>query len=307
MIGKLIVILGPTASGKSDLAVKLAKKLALSKIEGFNGAEIISADSRQVYKGLDIGSGKITKKEMKGIPHYLLGVASPKRRFTVEKFQKLAKQKIKEVQQRGCVPFLVGGTGFYIQSVVDNIAIPLVKPDLKLRKKLERKSADELFLMLKKLDPDRAASIDRKNSRRLIRAIEIVKATGKPVPPIKPSGIGHRSILQIGIKKSRKELKKAIHQRLKRRLKQGLVVEVKKLHKSSLSWKRLEELGLEYRFIAQYLQNRITYEEMRNKIQKESESFAKKQMTWFKRDKRINWIESSKEAEKLTRNFIKLT
>ncbi len=173
-MNKLIVILGPTASGKSDLVVKLAKKF---------GGEIISADSRQVYKGLNIGSGKITKKEMQGVPHYLLDVANPKRRFTVAQYQKLAFKKIKEIQRRGNIPFLVGGTGFYIQSIVDRIVIPEVKPNWKLRKNLAQKTTDELFLMLKKLDSDRAKNIDAKNPRRLIRAIEIALSLRDPTPP----------------------------------------------------------------------------------------------------------------------------
>lgn len=313
---KLIVILGPTASGKSNLAVRLAKK--------FNG-EIISADSRQVYKGLDIGSGKITKKEMKGIPHYLLDVASPKKKFTVAQFQKLAVKKIKQIQRKNKIPFLVGGTGFYIQSVVDSILIPEIKPNWQLRKKLEKKSPEELFLMLIKLDPRRAETIDSKNPRRLIRAIEIVTATGNPVPKTyQQTQVCWYNVLQIGIIKSPEELKKAIHKRLLKRLKQGMVAEVKNLHNpptgGGLSWKRLEEFGLEYRFVArllrydeqtkhcgqaQYLQNKITYREMIHKIQKESEHFAKRQMTWFNKDKRIRWIENQKEAENLIKNFVK--
>lgn len=312
MNSKLIVILGQTASGKSDLAVRLAKK--------FNG-EIISADSRQVYKGLNIGSGKITKKEMRGIPHYLLDVANPKRKFTVAQYQKLAIKKIKEIQRRGKLPFLVGGTGFYIQSVVDNIKIPEVKPNWKLRKSLSKKSAEELFLMLKKLDPARARTIDYQNPRRLIRAIEITKTTGKPsvqqtTPYHKSDGRQVYGTLQIGIKKTPEELKKTIHKRLLKRLKIGMIEEVKKLHNppagGGLSWKRLEELGLEYRFVAQYLKGRLNYQDMIDKIQKESEHFAKRQMTWFKRDKRIYWISTStslsagqKEAEKVIKKFVK--
>jgi len=294
---KLIVILGPTASGKSDLAVKLAKK--------YHG-EIISADSRQVYKGLNIGSGKITKKQMMGIPHHLLDIASPKRKFTVAHFQKLALQTIKKIHKKDKVAFLVGGTGFYIQSIVDGIVIPDVGPDWNLRKKLEKKSVAELFVMLKKLDPVRAKSIDAKNPRRLIRALEIIITTGSPVPKLRSSvfsAMGHFDILQLGIKKSSEELKKAIQKRLQRRL-TGMIAEVKKLHKNGLSWKRLEELGLEYRYTAQYLQENISQQEMLDKIQIESEHFAKRQMTWFKRDKRIHWIRSQKEAEKMIKSFL---
>ena len=290
---KLIVILGPTASGKSDLAINLAKK--------FNG-EIISADSRQVYKGLNIGSGKITKKETKGVPHHLLDVASPKRKFTVSQFQKLATKKVKEIQKRGKLPFLVGGTGFYIKSVVDGLSIPEVKPNWKLRKKLAKKSVADLFLMLKKLDPKRSKSIDGQNPHRLIRAIEIVLTTGKSVEKIRTKK--QFNVLQIGIKKTEDDLKKAITKRLTKRLKRGMVDEVRKLKESGLSWKRLYELGLEYRYIAEYLQHKISFKEMKYKIQKESEHFAKRQMTWFKRDKRIHWIESQIEAENLIRKFL---
>ena len=154
MTKKLIVILGPTASGKSELAVKLAKK--------FN-CEIISADSRQVYRRMDIGTGKVTKKEMQGIPHYLLDVANPKRRFTVAQYRRLALGAIDKIFKKNKVPILCGGTGFYIQAVVDGILIPGVPPDWKLRKKIEKKSSKELYLMLKKIDPGRAKTIEKGN------------------------------------------------------------------------------------------------------------------------------------------------
>lgn len=290
---KLIVILGPTASGKTDLSIKLAKK--------FNG-KVVSADSRQVYKGMDIGTGKVTKKEMQGIPHYLLDVASPKRKFSVAQYQKLALKAINKIHKKGQVPFLVGGTGFYIQAVVDGIVIPEVKPDWKLRKKLERKNTRELFKMLKKLDPRRAKNIDKNNPRRLIRAIEIATNLGT-VPPLslkKPDF----DVLMIGIKKSPTELKELIRKRLLKRLKAGMIEEVKNLKKSGISWERLEEFGLEYRYISRYLQEKLEYNEMVEKLQKEIEHYAKRQMTWFKRDKRIKWIKNYKKAEKLTEGFL---
>lgn len=290
---KLVVIVGPNASGKSDLAVKLAKK--------FNG-EVVSADSRQVYKGMDIGTGKITKEEMQGIPHYLLDVASPKRRFSVAQYQKKAIEAIKKIQRKGKLPILCGGTGFYVQAVVDGLVFPKVKPDWKLRKKLEQKSAKELYKYLKKLDPERAKTIEKDNKRRLIRAIEIVLKTGKPVPKLKKQKLF--DVLMIGIKRDKKELKERIRKRLLKRLKQGMIEEVKKLKESGLSWKRLEEFGLEYRWIARYLQGKIDYQEMIKKLQKDIEDFAKRQMTWFKRDKRIKWIRNYKEAEKLAKEFL---
>lgn len=294
-INKIIVILGPTASGKTSLSIKLAKK--------FNG-EIISADSRQVYKGMDIGTGKITKKEMEGIPHYLLDVSNPKKRFTVSDYKKLADKAINKIFKKGKIPFIVGGTGFYIQSITDGFSIPQVEPDWNFRKKLEKQSAEKLFEKLEKIDPKRAENIDRSNKRRLIRAIEIVAKTKKPVPEIINSAPPFK-ILFIGIKKSKEELDNLIKIRLLERIESGMINEAKKLKKSGVSFKRMEELGLEYRYMALYLQKKITYEEFISRLQKEIEHYAKKQMVWFKRDKRIKWIKNCKEAEKLAKTFLK--
>jgi tRNA dimethylallyltransferase len=295
---KIIVILGPTASGKSNLAVKIAKK--------FNG-EIISADSRQVYKGMDLGTGKITKKEMGGVPHHLLDVVSPQKIFNVVQYKKLALGAINEIFKKNKIPILCGGTGFYIQAVIDGIVIPEVKPDWKLRKKLEKKTIKELYGILKKLDAKRAKTIDKNNPRRLIRAIEIVIKTKKSIPPLKKNPLPY-PVLMVGIKKSQKELTRLIEKRLLKRLKDGMVAEIKKLHNppadGGISWKRLEEFGLEFRYITQYLQKKLSYDEMLQKLEKEIEHFAKRQMTWFKRDKRIRWVESKKEAEKLVKNFL---
>jgi tRNA dimethylallyltransferase len=289
---KVYVIVGPTASGKTAYSIKLAKKV---------GGEIISADSRQVYKGLDIGSGKVTKKEMAGIPHHLLDVASPKKVFTVSDFKKLADKKIKEIIARGKTPIIVGGTGFYIQAVVDDLVLPEVPPDKKLRANLEAKPPSELFAMLKKLDPIRAQEIDSKNPRRLIRAIEIAKALGK-VPPLNsprdPISLREKRSLPelseynfefIGIKMDQEKLNKKIYQRLVERLRKGMVAEVKKLHEGGVSWRRLEELGLEYRYIALFLQNKITKPEMVEQLYRQIIKYSKRQLTWFKRDKRIIW------------------
>ncbi|NQV88665.1 MAG: tRNA (adenosine(37)-N6)-dimethylallyltransferase MiaA [Parcubacteria group bacterium] len=283
---KILVILGPTASGKSDLAVKLAKK--------FNG-EIISADSRQVYKGLDIGTGKITKKEMLGIPHHLLDVANPKKRFTVVEFKRLADKAITDILKRGKLPIICGGTGFYIQAVVDNVVLPDVPPNDKLRVKLEKKTTDELVNILKKLDKKRLSTIDENNRRRLIRAIEIASALGK-VPPIKKHS--DFDALQIGTKIDDKELRERIHTRLIKRVKQGMITEAKNLHQNRLSWKRMEELGLEYRYLALYLQNKMSKDEMIQKLETEIWHYSRRQMTWFKKDKRIKWTDTNKYNDK---------
>jgi len=292
---KLIVVLGPTASGKSELAVKIAKK--------FSG-EIISADSRQVYRGMDIGTGKITKREMEGIPHYLLDIASPKRQFTVVQYQKKALEAIKKIYKKKKIPIICGGTGFYIQALVEGLNIPAVKPDPKLRKDLEKLSVEELFRKLKKLDPQRAKNIDSKNRRRLIRALEIVIKTDKPVPKIKTKPVF--DVLYLGIKKPIPELKKLIKKRLLRRLKKGMIAEVKKLKKSGISWKRLDEFGLEYRYIVRYLRGKLTKQEAIEQLQKEIEHYAKRQMTWFQKypGTKVCWIKNYKQAEKLIKNFL---
>lgn len=278
-VTKVIVVLGQTATGKSDLAVKIARK--------FNG-EVISADSRQVYKGLDIGSGKITKSEMKGIRHHLLDVANPKKKFTVAQYQKLAKSAMAYLVKKNKVPIICGGTGFYIDAITKGIVFPEVPPNLKLRKTLEKKTAEQLFKILKTLDRARAKSIDAKNKVRLIRAIEIVKALGK-VPKIKESKSEYEFI-KIGLHLPSSKLKEKIEKRLIKRIKMGMLNEAKKLHKMGLSWKRMEELGLEYKFMALYLQNKITKQEMLEKLNSEIYKYAKRQMTWFKRDSEINWF-----------------
>ncbi len=275
---KILVIVGPTASGKSTLAVKLAKRL--------NG-EIVSADSRQIYKGLDIGTGKITKKEMQGVPHYLLDVALPKKYFSVDEYKRLAEKAINVIIDKGKLPIVCGGTGFYIQAVVDNLVLPEVSANLKLRNKLKQNSVSQLYSILERLDPERAAVIDQQNPRRLIRAIEIATALGS-VPKIKSEP--KYSATLIGIKVKEEILKKKIRARLRLRLRRGMIAEAKRLHKNGLSWRRMDELGLEYRYLAKHLQGKLSKKEMIEKLETEIWHYAQRQMTWFKKDKRIRWM-----------------
>ncbi len=290
MKNKLIVILGPTATGKSNFAVRLAKKI--------KHAEIISADSRQVYKGLDIGSGKITKKEMRGVPHHLLDVANPKKVFSVSEYQKLANKAIADIIARGNTPILVGGTGLYIDAVVYGTVFPEVPPNKVLRKKLESKTVQSLFKILQKLDSARAKTIDAQNPVRLIRAIEIATALGK-VPAFVQKEQYDTEF--IGLTLPDDILKKKIHTRLLARMKIGMVREVANLHKKGLSWKRLESFGLEYRSIAQYLQKNPpsarsggggSKKEMLVELEKAIWQYTKRQMTWFKRNKKVIWRQS---------------
>ena len=294
-MNKVLVILGPTATGKSSLAVKLARK--------YRG-EVISADSRQVYKGLDIGTGKITKEEMQGIHHWLLDVVSPQKTFSVADFKKLADSKIKTILKRSKLPMIVGGTGFYIQSIVDNVLLPEVPPNQNLRKELETKSLDELVSILKRLDAKRTETIDLKNKVRLIRAIEIAQTIGK-VPEIQTNPSEYE-FLQIGLKLSPDEIRTKIKKRLISRVKQGMIQEAEKLHKKGLSFERMRELGLEYRYLADLLEKRISKKEFLEKLETAIYQYSKRQMTWFKRDKRIHWFEpkDTKKIEKMVANFL---
>jgi tRNA dimethylallyltransferase len=290
---KLVAVIGPTASGKSDLAVRLAKK--------FNG-EIISADSRQVYRGMNIGSGKVTRKEMAGIPHHLLNVASPRTNFGAGLFQKKARLAVAKIQRKGKLPILAGGTGFFVDALLLGTVLPPVKPNWSMRKKLDAKSPEELFKMIEKRDPVTAHRIDRHNPRRLIRALEIILVTQKPIQRISYDPMP--GALIIGLNIPEKRLKKLIAARLDARLKKGLVAETARLKNSGLSWKRLEGFGLEYRYTALYLQKKITRREMIDSIKKESVKYAKRQMAWFKKYRGARWIKKSGEADKLVSAYI---
>jgi len=292
---KLIVILGPTASGKTALAIKLAKQ--------FDG-EIVSADSRQIYKELNIGTAKPTKKEREAIPHHLVDVISPTQEFNVVIYKKLAIQAIKDIQKRGKVPFLVGGTGLYIQAVVDNIEFPRVPAQWNLRKELEKKSTKELFEIYKKLDPRGAKFIARENKRRLIRAIEVCKVTGKPFFEQRKRGKVLFDILQIGIKVNKEELRARISKRVEEMFKSGLEEEVKRLvEKYGFEIPLLQTIG--YQEWQEYFAGKITKEELKEKIKLHTLQFAKRQITWFKKDKRIKWIKNYQEGEKLIKEFLK--
>lgn len=294
---KIIVILGPTSSGKSSTAIKLARK--------FNG-EIISADSRQVYRGMDLGTGKVSKKEQNLAPHHMLDIVNPNTNYNSAKFKKQAEKNISDILKIKKLPIICGGTGFWIKSIVDNITFPEVKPDWKLRKRLEKHSAEKLFAMLKKLDKTRAKTIDQYNKVRLIRAIEICKSLGK-VPLVKKKELRRKKydFFQIGIDISKEELHKRIKIRLEKRLKQGMIREVKNLHeKNNVSWRRLESFGLEYYWIALYLQKKISRQELKEKLFQDSKNYAKRQMTWFKKDERIAWLGSYEEIERCAEIFL---
>ncbi len=313
---KLIVILGQTASGKSGLAVWLARQLA---------GEVISADSRQVYKGMNIGTGKVTKKEMAGIPHHCLSVTSPKKVYTASDFEKCAEGAMEKIWAKNKVPIVCGGTGFYIDLLLGKIQTADVPPNPKLRKELGKKSTEQLFKMLQKLDPERAKNIDAKNPRRLIRAIEIVKYktnSNELASFDSRVGVGVHSwvktrggqitqatpyeVLQIGIAWPKEKLKERIAQRTATMVKQGVIKETKKLKESGVTWKRIGELGFEYKYPALFLRGKITKKEMLERMILESEQYAKRQTTWFKRDKNIVLVKPTelKKTQGIARVFL---
>ena len=314
---KVIAIVGPTASGKSALGVFLAQKL---------GGEVISADSRQVYRGLNIGTGKVTKKEMGGIPHYLLDVASPKKQFSASDFEKLGQKAIEKIIKKEKVPMVVGGTGFYTDTLLGRMTLPDVPPNPTLRTKLEKKTVEALFKELQKKDPERAKTIEPKHKRRIIRALEIAagRSNKKPEGDLRSATARARAnfqqkimrtpegllfaqpyeILWLGISPKEEVLHKKIHTRLLARMKAGMVAEAKRLHAEGLSYKRMKELGLEYRSLAELLLGEVTKEEMLPQLEAAIRNYAKRQIRWFKRNQDITWVNSKAEALRLAKGFI---
>jgi len=289
-LNKLIVILGPTASGKTNLALKLARR--------FRG-EIVSADSRQIYKEMDIGTAKT-----KNI--HLVDIVRPNQDFSLAKYKKLAIKTIKDIQKRGKTPFLVGGTGLYIQAIVDNLDLPKVKPNLKLRAKIEEEIKDiglkKVYQKLLQLDPKAENIVDRNNPRRVIRALEICLQTKKPFSQQRKKGKPLFNVLQIGLKINQAKLDKKIDQRIAKMMQVGLIKEVENLLKKyKADLPSLNSIG--YQEIIQYLQGNISLEEAKNLIKIHTRQYSRRQNTWFKKDKRIKWVENYKQANKLIKDL----
>jgi tRNA dimethylallyltransferase len=288
MLPKVIAIVGPTASGKTGLGIWLAKKLH---------AEVISADSRQVYKGLDIGTGKVTSKEMLGVPHHMLDMVSPKKIYSASDFEHAATDVISKLLATGTMPIVVGGTGYYADTLLGRLVLPDVPPNETLRARLEKKSIEQLFAMLLHKDPARAATIEPHHKRRLIRALEIAAALG--VSPSKHPTEQKYDVLWIGLAPTDKKLHANIHKRLLERIDAGMVAEARRLHARGLSYKRMEALGLEYRYLALLLQKKISKEEFVEQLER-----AKNQRRWFARNPDIKWVHSKTEALQLVKKFI---
>lgn len=289
-IPKTIIILGPTASGKSALAIELARKI---------GGEIISVDSRQVYKGMDIGSGKVTKAEQRLARHHLLDVVDPNTDYNVTDFLRDAKQAEKTIRANSKTPIFCGGTGFWMQAYMEHQSFPGVKPNPELRARLSEYSVDELFAMVEAKDPRRAKTIDRKNPLRLIRALEIIEVLGV-VPEADHVKIKNEDYTILAFNPDKKKLEIKIRNRLKERFKQGMVREIEGLVKSGVSYKRLEAFGLEYKYIAIFLQKKMRRNDMEVELLRESMRYVKRQMTWLKRMETqgwdIHWIKTPEET-----------
>ena len=274
---KLIVVLGTNASGKSGLGVRLAERY---------GGEIVSADSRQVFRGLDLGSGKITPEEMRGVPHHLIDVCEPGDFFSMHDFQCLAYAAIDGIIARGRPPFLVGGTGLYVASVTEGYVMSDNPPDLEYRDYLETFETPELYRMLLQAVPD--TDVEPKNRNRVMRLLEKLHVGDDHVPHSQP----RYDCLKLGVTWDRETLKRRIDERLERRLDAGMIEEVKGLMDAGVSLEFLMKLGLEYRFIAQYLTGEIPRrEDMVEQLGNAIKKFAKRQMTWFRRDPDILWLD----------------
>lgn len=284
---KVLIIVGPTASGKSALAVSLAREF---------GGEVVSADSRQVYRGLDIGSAKITRKEMKGVSHHLLDEASPRRIYTAFDFVQTARKKIGEIESRGRLPIVAGGTGFYIDALTGRIELSNVPADPELRKKLESKTNEQLFIMLKRRDEKRARVIDRRNKRRLIRAIEIAIA-----PRNTTQNTDLRSpyfeALWLGLRLPNEELRKKIRLRAAAQVRKGLAGEGMRLRKSRVPVKRIREFGFEYSLALDRATGKISKSEFLSRLESQTWQYARRQMRYWKRNRNIKWFKPSQKKE----------
>jgi tRNA dimethylallyltransferase len=297
-IPPLIVVLGPTASGKSSLGIALAQRFK---------AEIVSADSRQVYRGLDIGTAKVTAQERALVPHHLLDVADVQEIYTVAQFQQQAIAACDDILARGRQPLLVGGSPHYIQAVVDNLDIPSIPPQPALRAELEARLLPALLAQLEQLDPAGAAAIDRNNPRRVIRALEVCLTSGRPFSELKKRAAPRYTSLLMGIHWPREVLYQRIDARVDERMQQGMVQEVRRLLQEHISHARLESLGLEYRFISRWLRGELgSEEEMVQRLKYAIHAFTRRQLTWFRKDQRITWLEGAdiRQAEVEVRQFL---
>ncbi len=305
---KMIVILGPTACGKTSWGLDLAKKY---------GGEIISADSRQIYKHMTIGTAKVNGKWKRNglrktyyvddIPHHLLDFLNPGRQFTVAEFRDKAIKYGKLAHKHGRIPMVVGGTGLYIHALVDNFQIPRITANKKLRKSFEEKTSDELLLWLEKMDPVSAKKIDPKNKRRIIRALEVSILTGSPFSEQRKKGESIFNILQIGISVPRDILYERINTRVDEMMRTGLIDEIKQLLRRKYSWELPSMSGIGYRQFKDYFDGKYSLSDAIERLKRDTRRYAKRQLTWFKRDQRIQWCQTYEQAEHHVATFLDKT
>ena len=285
----MIILTGPTAVGKTDLSIQLAKAM--------NG-EIISADSMQVYRHMDIGSAKVTPEEMDGVPHHLIDVLEPEEEFNVVVFQKLAKEALTGIYERGHIPIIVGGTGFYIQALLYDIDFTENDGDTAIRRELEKlaqtQGAGCLHQMLQEIDPESAAAIHQNNVKRVIRAIEFYRQTGKKISLHNEQEREKQSpyqFLYYVLDTDRKILYERIDRRVDLMMEHGLVDEVKHLADMGCTRDMVSMQGLGYKEILDYLSGEISLEEAVYILKRDTRHFAKRQITWFKRERDVRWLE----------------
>ncbi len=295
MNNKLVIIAGPTAVGKTAISVELAKRIS---------GEIISADSMQVYKGMDIGTAKITKEEMQGVPHHLIDILDPKEDFNVVRFKTLAKEKVKEINARGMVPIVVGGTGFYIQALLYDIDFTDNDDDMSYRHELEEKAEKEgpeaLHEMLKEIDPESAEAIHANNVKRVIRALEFYKKSNTTISSHnreQRENVSPYDYRYFALTDDRAKIYERIDRRVDIMLQNGLVDEVKRLLEAGVPEDSVSMQGLGYKEIVNFLQGRCSLEEAVYVIKRDTRHFAKRQLTWLRREKDVIWFDKSKETD----------
>ena len=288
----LIILAGPTAVGKTALSIRLAKE---------TGAEIISADSMQVYRGMDIGSAKITKEEMAGVPHYLVDVLEPEEDFNVVRFQNMAKDAAAEIWSKGKIPLVVGGTGFYIQALLYDIDFTDNDGDESYRRELEKKASDEqgaleLYEMLRNTDPKSAQEIHPRNIKRIIRALEFYRQTGKKISEhneIQRQKESPYNYAYFVLNDERGRLYERIDRRVDLMMEQGLLEEVRALRERGVRKDSTAMQGLGYKELYAYLDGEYPLDEAVRIIKRDTRHFAKRQITWFKREKNVVWADRS--------------
>jgi tRNA dimethylallyltransferase len=290
----VIAIVGPTAVGKSELALHLAQYFPL---------EIISADSRQVYRYMDIGTNKPTLAERASVPHHIIDVVDPGQDFNLAMYHRLAFEALSAIQKKDTLPLLVGGSGLYVWSLVEGWKIPEVPPDKKLRRQMEdraeREDSQSLYRELQDIDPSAAERVNPRNVRRIIRALEIYRATGQPPSQLQRKEAPAFSVLVIGLTQERSELYKRIDWRVDEMMKEGLVDEVEQLLKKGYSPSLPSMSGIGYKQIGQFLRGEMTLPEAVDKMKHETHRLARHQYAWFRlSDSRIRWFDASKTEGK---------